>query len=392
MRILIVHNHYQDFGGEDVVFEQERKLLAQRPNTSISTLTFRNKKGIAGLWQFLLSPWNFLASEQLKHKIREFKPDIIHFHNTQYACGPLLIRTAKKMGIPVVMTLHNFRLLCPSATLFHEGKIFTDSLHQNFPWTAVGKRVLDKSLLKTFWTALSYWLHRRIGTWNMVDKYLVLADFSKKVFVESTLGVQSEKFAVKPNIVVQQPNTTQTSSHAEKHFLYVGRLAEEKGLLPLLSALQGTSLELRVAGTGPLQEKAKQYAAKNRNIKLLGQLRSEDIAQELSRCTGLIVPSICMEGGVPLSAIEGFLHRVVVIANALGAMDEEIKNGVNGFKLDIHDREDLSNTLQKVLNFAPEERTKMTETAYESAIRKYNADHVLNILVSVYKELTNRNP
>src|SRR5690606_38658243 len=153
MRILIIHNHYQHPGGEDVVFGQERDLL--NDTAAVSTLTFRNHRGWRGLWQTLWSPWNIWAGRRVKRAIRQHNPTVIHIHNLHYAIGPIAIRIAKRKGVPVVMTLHNYRLLCPSATLFHNGKVFTESLHAAFPWKAVRLGVHSHSVLKTFWLALT---------------------------------------------------------------------------------------------------------------------------------------------------------------------------------------------------------------------------------------------
>src|SRR5690554_6323501 len=161
MRILIIHNFYQDPGGEDLVYRQERELLAQ--TAEVHVLEYHNQKGLKGFMQFLSYPYNLLAANKLSRKIREIQPDIIHIHNLHYAAGPLLVAAAKRHGIPVVMTLHNYRLLCPSATLYHQGALFTDSLTRTFPWKAVRLGVWADSRLKTFWLALTNHLHRRLG-------------------------------------------------------------------------------------------------------------------------------------------------------------------------------------------------------------------------------------
>src|SRR5690606_38191661 len=129
--------------------------------------------------QFLSYPFNFSTATKISKAVQAFGPDIIHIHNLHYAIGPWVIRAIDKLKIPIVMTLHNYRLLCQSASLFHKGRIFTKSLQEHFPWTAVRKRVLDNSLLKTFITAFTYWFHRKIGTWDKISRFIVLSDFAK---------------------------------------------------------------------------------------------------------------------------------------------------------------------------------------------------------------------
>src|SRR5690606_35711363 len=167
----------------------------------VEVLTFQNRKGWRGLVQTLWSPWNGRAARRVKRAIEQFHPDIIHIHNLHYAVGPIAIRVAKRLGVPVVMTLHNYRLICPSATLFSHGKLFTDSLHTQFPWRAIGWGVHSHSRFKTFWLAWTTWLHKKLGTWKLVDRYITLTDFAKQVFVGSSFGIPPEKYVTKPNFV-----------------------------------------------------------------------------------------------------------------------------------------------------------------------------------------------
>src|SRR5690606_38472820 len=122
------------------------------------------KKGIKGLLQFLLYPWNIFATKRVMKRVEAFRPDIVHIHNMHYAIGPLLCRALYKRNFPTVLTLHNYRLLDPSATLFHNNKVFTDSIRDEFPWKSVYRKVLDNSLIKTFWTAFTYYIHKKMGT------------------------------------------------------------------------------------------------------------------------------------------------------------------------------------------------------------------------------------
>src|SRR5690606_14934429 len=224
MRVLIIHNHYQDPGGEDVVFRQEKKLLED--TETVFTLTFKNHKGWKGLWQTAWSPWNVWAGNRIRRAIRLHRPDIIHLHNLHYAVGPIAVRVARNMGIPTVMTLHNYRLLCPSATLFYRGDVFTESLHTEFPWKAIRLGLHSHSRVKTFWLAWTVWLHKKIGTWHAVSRYIVLTDFAKKLFVDSSFGVPENRFAVKPNFISDQYGFVMPER--DEHFLFLGRLTEEK--------------------------------------------------------------------------------------------------------------------------------------------------------------------
>src|SRR5690606_29355553 len=123
MRILVIHNFYQHAGGEDTVFRQEVEELEKEDD--VETLACQNKKGWRGALQYLSYPWKIRATRKGKKIIKSLAPDIVHIHNLHYSSRPLLISSAYQLGIPVVMTLHNFRLLCPSASIFCRGRIFT---------------------------------------------------------------------------------------------------------------------------------------------------------------------------------------------------------------------------------------------------------------------------
>src|SRR3546814_16610524 len=142
------------------------------------------------------------------------------------------------MGVPVVMTLHNYRLLCPSATLFHRGEVLTASIQAGFPWEAVRKGVHSRSAVKTWWLAFTYWLHRSIGTWRMVEQYITLTDFAKQLFVNSSLGITADKFITKPNFVSAGPETIATRG---SHLLFVCRLTQAKGVHVLYKAFACTA-------------------------------------------------------------------------------------------------------------------------------------------------------
>src|ERR1700754_2742902 len=218
MRILLLHTSYLQKGGEDAVFKAEAELL--KTFVAVKTFELKNSQGWKGAGQFALSIWNIFSAYKLKRLIAAWQPDIIHLHNFHFAMGPLVVRVAKRAKVPVVLTVHNYRLLCPSATLSHNGKLFTQSLTTSFPWAAVRRKVYRDSLAQTFWLAFVLWFHKSIGTWQLIDRYIVLTDFARSVFVSSSLGIDAKKFVTKPN---SRNPVRRIPSHREQNFLYVGR-------------------------------------------------------------------------------------------------------------------------------------------------------------------------
>ena len=379
MRILIIHNHYQDPGGEDVVFQQEKALLSV--TEEVFPLTFQNQKGWKGAWQTLWSPWNVWAGQRLKKAIQMHRPDIIHIHNLHYAIGPLAVRIAKRQGIPVVMTLHNYRLLCPSATLFHDGRLFTDSLHVHFPWKAIRLGVHSRSIFKTFWLALTTWLHKRFDTWHKVDRYIVLTDFAKQLFIDSTFGVPADKIVVKPNFVI---DTAQTNRTRGQHFLFVGRLTSEKGIDVLLDAFAGTNKMLRIAGNGPLQGKVLRACQRHPNITYLGVLDKPDIDKQLAECTALIFPSTWYEG-MPITLVEAFAAGTPVITSDLGAMRAMVNEGENGWLFLAGDAIALRQRIEEWLSTDETYRQQISNQARLKYEQLYTAARNKNLLLKIYQ-------
>lgn len=385
MKILLIHTYYVQRGGEDAVFEQELALLKQAG--IVETIYFQNKAGLRGAFQFLAGIWNRVAARKLKKRIRDWEPDIIHIHNWHFAAGPLVVRMAGQAKCPLVITLHNYRLLCPSATLLHKGKLFTNSLQVDFPWKAVWKGTYRNSRLQSFWLAFTNWWHGKIGTWNKVDQYLVLTEFAAGIFVQSGKPYFTNKVAVKPNFC--KPGKPELK-HREKHFFFAGRLSEEKGIRMLLQAFSEIDQSIIIAGDGPLMSEVKNYAEKFPNIKYVGKLTEEELRMHLRSCSALVFPSIWYEG-MPMTILEAFSEGCPVIASNLGAPSEMIRHGVNGLHFEPDNAASLMNMIQYWENLGFEEKYEIRKAAHNEYLQSYTPELNCKMLLSIYSNLlTNR--
>ncbi len=380
MKILLIHNKYQHQGGEDTVVQQETDLL--RENYIVETLFFQNQKGINGAFQFLCSIWNIFAAQTLREKIKSFQPDVIHVHNWHFASGPILFQVAKKFNIPVVHTVHNYRLLCPSAILLHNNELFADSLQQNFPWSAVQKRVYRNSKFQTFWLAFIVWFHKKIGTWTSIDKYICLTPFAVELFQQSKIGLDVNKFTVKPNFIETPSELTEIIR--ENHFLFIGRLSEEKGIQTLLDTFKGSNFQLRIAGDGPMKAQVLEASKSAENIQYLGSLSRQDVKNELIRTQGLIFPSIWFEG-MPMTIIESLGFATPVIASKLGAMKSMIQDNQNGLHFNPGDSKDLLLKIEQFVAMTEEEKKAMRENAYNTFKQNYSVDKQMEYFKNIYQ-------
>ena len=381
MRILIIHTRYTQYGGEDVVVEQEIALLSKQH--TVETLFFKNNNGLKGLFQFLFSIWNIKSAYVVKKKIKEFKPDVVHIHNWHFASGPLIIRIISKLQIPLILTLHNFRLLCPSATLMNRNTIFLKSLTQNFPWKAVSIGVYRNSVLQTFWLATVVWFHKKIKTWHKVNTYVCLANFSVKLFQESNLGIDANRFFVKPNFTT--PTQKLNTFEREAYFLYIGRLCEEKGIKSLLEAFKTLPYTLKIAGDGELKTLVEQTTKTHSNIQYLGKISNEEVAIQLQKAMALVFSSIWYEP-FGLIVIEAFSNGCPVISSNIGAPATLVINNYNGFHYKPADVEDLQLKIKELANLSKQDLKQMESKAYKTFTDLYSSEKQLVYFDAIYKK------
>lgn len=385
MRILLIHNYYQHRGGEDTVVQQETDLLSKK--NEIKVVTTKNKRGLKGILQFLSYPINIVEALRILKTVQSFNPDIVHVHNLHYAIGPWVIKTLKKKNIPIIMTLHNFRLVCPSATLFFNNKLFTKSLNEDFPWTAVRQKVLDNSLLKTSITAFVYWLHKKLGTWRMVDQFIVLSDFSKNILLHSKLGLAAEKFTIKPNFSTV---STDKPKEFDDFFVYIGRLSSEKGILQLLKAFANTKYKLKIFGTGPLEKEVVQFSKDNVNIHFMGFQKEDTLRENLRHASALIVPSVCYEG-MPMTILEAYAIGTPVLSSAIGILEEMVVPLYTGLHFDPYSSESIQNVLEQWQNISPHNKLAISNNCIKTFRANYTADRNIEQLMSIYNHAIEQN-
>lgn len=386
MRILVIHNYYQHKGGEDVVFHQEVKALQQ--NHIVDTITFQNKKGFEGLKQFALYPWNFFAAYKIVRKAKEFKADIVHIHNLHYAIGPLVIRKLHQAGFKMVNTLHNYRLLDPSATLFAHDEIFLDTIDKEFPWKSVKIKSLDNSFFKTFWVALTYYLHDKLGTWKQINRYLVFSNFMKSLILKSAKKIKETQIALKVNAI----EATEIKNHIKSNnFVFIGRLSVEKGIRTLLAAfLKRPEYKLEIYGDGPLVEEVKNVSINSKNIQYRGFQKKEILNQVLISSQALIVPSIWFEG-MPMTVLEAYAAGTPIIVSKIGVLDEMIKNGETGFHFAPGDVEDLITILDKFSGLSDQSKQEISKNCIKEYSIKYTLENNIKSLEMIYTTVLNKN-
>lgn len=383
MKILYIHNQYLYKGGEDTVFKAETDLVKQYGH-EVKTLIFDNKnlntlreKVLIGL----MTIFNFSSAKVLHKMILEFQPDIIHVHNFFPIASPSIFFVAKKYGIPIIMTLHNYRLICPSATLYRKNTICEICIKKTFTYPAVIHGCYRKSKIQTLLLTSMSFFHTVFHTWHRnVTHYIALTDFEKNKYLQSSLKLHSSQITIKPNFVEDHDSLMQK----ENYFLYVGRLSEEKGIDILIETFKNSPYELRIIGNGPLVEQVWTTANIFTNIHYIGFQNKKFILESLKRAKALIFPSSCYET-FGMSVIEAFSTGTPVICSDHGAPAELIQHMKNGLYFQSGNSIDLK---QKVdwINTHPEQHYQLCFNARQEYEAKYTPKKNYTMLMKIYEE------
>ena len=383
MNILLVHNYYQQPGGEDQVFADETRLLRDRGHAVRQHTVHNDAVGAMGRVELLgKTIWNRAAYDELRAVARQHRADVVHFHNTFPLVSPAGYRAAHDAGAAVVQTLHNYRLLCPVATFYRDGGVCEDCMGKTVPWPGVVHRCYRGSLAASAAVAAMLTVNRAMRTYTgEVDRYIALTEFSRRKFVEG--GLPAEKIVVKPNFVDPDPGV---GDGGGGFALFVGRLTEEKGVPTLLNAWRSLdgAIPLKVLGDGPLRTHVLDAAAQSAGaIEYLGRRTLEEVCGIMGEAGALVFPSEWYEG-LPRTIVESFAKGTPVIASRLGSMAELVEDGCSGFLFRPGDPSDLAGRVRHAW-VNKTELAQMRRRARLEFEQKYTADSNHEVLVRAYR-------
>jgi glycosyltransferase involved in cell wall biosynthesis len=378
MRILIVHNSYQQAGGEDTVVANEHALL-DRHGWQTQLWTVSNH-GIVGSWAKITTamrtPYSRPARKRLAGVIADFSPAVVHIHNFFPLLSPSVYDACRDAGVAVVQTLHNFRTICAGSLLLRNGRPCEDCIGAS-PYRAALYGCYRGSRIGSLAVARMVDIHHRGGTWqHKVDRFIALSAFSKSKFVAA--GFPADRIAIKPNFTEDR---AVRGSAARTGALYAGRLSAEKGITTLLRAWDSLEIPLRLVGDGPLREDVERAA--NTRIVAVGWRTPGEVAQEMARAAFLVLPSVWPEG-FPMVIIEAFAQGLPVIASRLPAIEEIIEDGTIGLLFKMGDAADLASKV----NWAyrnPEAMHAMGVKARRIYEEKYSPSVNLRQLTKIYE-------
>jgi len=388
VKVLLLHNRYQYAGGEDSVVQAEKNLLEKKGH-QVSLIEVSNDDivGIEGrinaAFSALYSP---VSKRYVSKAIAHFCPDVVHIHNFFPLLSPSVYDACNNANVPVVQTLHNYRLGCPNAMLFRNNTACEDCLGKRIAWSGILHACYRGSHIQSTVVATMLAVHWQRGTWQKsVDAYIALTAFQKEKIVQA--GLPREKIYIKPNYIFAPQSLNITRANGE-YALFVGRISPEKGILTLLDAYLQNSLRipLKIAGTGPLLENLQakiQSAGLDDVITFLGQQDKSAVMRLMCNARFLIFPSIWYET-FGLAMIEAFACSLPVLASSWGSMAEIVENNVTGLHFQAGSSTDLANKIRWAYEH-PEEMICMGKNARSAYEAYYTSDHNYQQLIAIYQ-------
>jgi glycosyltransferase involved in cell wall biosynthesis len=390
--VMLVHNFYQHRGGEDIAVDQELRLLTEAGHRTVTF--FRHNREIDNYpwWEKSMmgvrTVWSRGSAHEIRAALEREKPDVVHFHNFMPLLSPALYYVCKDLNIPVVQTLHNYRLMCPSATMYRDGKVCEECVGKLVPWPGVLHKCYRQDRLASAAVGAMISTHELIGTWrNQVDRYIALTQFARHKLVEN--GIPGHKIVVKSNYVDPDPGAKDGPG---EFALFVGRLSPEKGIRTLLNAWRRlkTSVPLIILGEGPCEAEVIAATREVSCIRWLGWMDKGDVIETMKRSRFLVLPSECYES-FPLTIVEAFGCALPLVASALGSVEELVENGQTGLTFRASDPDDLAEKVQWAWGH-PIEMTIMGRQARGEFEAKYTARTNYEALLKIYSEVLQPKP
>lgn len=361
MKILILHNAYQQAGGEDAVVAAEHTLLLDAGHdVTLAKLSNDTIGGTRSKISALLgAPYSQTSQKLVSRLVQDLNVDVVHVHNFFPLLSPAVHQAAAELGVGVVQTLHNYRLLCANGLFLRDGSTCEKCLGGNLVWGAI-HRCYRGSLPGSAAVVAMQLRARYSGVWHRhVHRFIALSSFARDKFIEG--GLPADRLVVKGNFVRDDGTTPDI---ARSGGLYVGRLSPEKGISQLIDAWSNVpGVKLRVVGEGPLRAELTSRAPAN--VEFVGALPANLVREAMSSASFLIIPSISYEG-FPLVVAEAFSVGLPVLASAIGSLKELISEGRNGRFFIANDALSLAAAANEMAAEAPSLRANARLTYEES--------------------------
>jgi glycosyltransferase involved in cell wall biosynthesis len=385
VKIALVHNTYQQPGGEDRVFEQERRMLESGGHEVIpflrSNFAAEAYSGFRRLNLAASTVWSSESRSEFRQLLAREKPDVVHVHNTFMMISPSIYSACREAGIPVVQTLHNFRFLCPAANFFRDGKVCEECLEHSV-WRGVRHGCYRNSRMATATVAVMLEYHHRRKTWtDTVSYFIALSEFARGRFIAG--GLPAERIVVKPNFVDPDPGP---GLQERNYAVFVGRFSPMERMRTVLSAWErlNNRIPLLIVGGGPERAEIEAEAVRRKltAIRFTGVLPNPETISIIKAARFLVFPSEWYEN-FPVTIAEAFACETPVICSALGSMKEIVRDQLAGLHFTPGNPESLAEKVALAWDY-PLRMREMGVAARREYLARYTAETNYEQLMSVY--------
>jgi len=406
MRILLVNKFNYPRGGAEKYFLFLKESL-EKAGHQVAIFAMNHPKNLVSPWKKywvsrvsfnqgklsdkLKTPSRIIYSQEAKKKfkqlINDFNPNIIHCHNIYHQLSPSILTVAKEKKIPVIMHLHDYKLICPNYRLFTKGKVCQECLQKNNYYSCL-KNNCYNSVSRSLLAYIEMTLHHKI--WKIYEKNINLliapSEYIKKLTIQS--GWPLEKII---KIINPAPIVKKYQNNEKNYLLYFGRLAPEKGIEDLILASRISPYQLHLVGSGPLEKKIKKDFKKeitSRHLKLSGQLQGKKLEQEIKEAAAIIIPSRWPEN-MPLVLLESLAWGKIIIASRIGGLPEIIKDKQNGFLFSPGKINELNYQINYLQTLKDHKKEKIKQTARQTAQLLNPREHLRQI-IEIYRKIAKK--
>lgn len=367
MKIIQIHNKYRYFGGEDSVVDEEAKLLSSN-NHEVNQLIRDNSEELISFQDkfnaFKNISYSFRSVEILNKELLKFgNPDIVHVHNTFPLWTYSVFDFFKKKNVPIIMTLHNYRLIWEKLGLFNKDR----KKYGYFKDSNIGSFIISKII------------NKKEDLLKNVSKFITHTEFTKQEF--SRYVIPENKLVIKPNFLNSTNKKIQSISE-KNNVIFASRISKEKGILSLIKAFEKIDINLDILGDGPLFNKIKKK--KFNNIKLHGNLPRDEVNNFISKSKFLVFPTEWYES-FPMTILEAFREGTLVLASNIGSIKSIIKDKFNGILFEPGNTLDLIDKVKWILN-NQKECDQIALNANNEFNKKYSSEVNYKQLIDVYEK------
>lgn len=337
--------------------------------------------------------YHFEAAKKIEQLIQDEKPDLAHIHLMWGQITPSILPVLKKYGVPVLFTVHDYRIVCPSYTFRDgNGRICEACLGRHFYKCFTHTCCKGNKLMSAVMAAEQYFRNAFFNPAKYIDGFIYVSNFARNIQEKYMPSLKS-----KPNITLYNFSTSIVSEPktmpADKYFLFFGRLSYEKGVMTLLKAFKDLpQCSLKVVGTGPKEGELKAFARDNgmKNVTFLGYKTGKELTDLVSNAYFVTVPSEWYENN-PMTIIEAYSVGTPVIGARIGGIPEIVVDGQTGFQFESGNVVELRNTVLKAEGLDGKTYTEFSQGTINFANENLSKDSYWNKLIAFYDRFVKKN-